>query len=116
MSTFLILDRSGEAEMRVFGELDFASVARLDGALDRLLADGCRALTVELTGVTFMDAAGLGALVRLQNRMRLCGGVATFLVGESQPRRLLRLTGMDQALRFVPTQSRRTAQAGAESS
>ena len=108
LSTFVVLGRSGDAEMRLVGEMDVASVARLDGLVDRLLADGRRSLTVDLSRVTFMDAAGLGALVRLQKRTRLAGGVAEFLLGETQPTRLLRITGMDRVLTFVPGQARRT--------
>src|SRR5690242_5365469 len=50
------------------GEVDLASAGRLCEVGDRLLAvaDG-RPLTIDLAAVTFLDAAGLGALVTLSN-------------------------------------------------
>ncbi len=59
--------RSGEgetAELEVVGELDIASGTTLDEAVVEALDDGCREVVIDLGRTTFVDSAGLGALIR----------------------------------------------------
>lgn len=60
------------AVITVTGEVDIATVA---GLRDRLftLADTSRSVIVDLDQVSFIDAAGLGALVGAANRADLHG-------------------------------------------
>jgi anti-sigma B factor antagonist len=53
-----------EVHMEVVGELDIASGTRLDEAVVSALHEGCRQVVVDLGRTTFMDSAGLGALIR----------------------------------------------------
>ena len=93
------VDREGDtAVVRVAGELDSAGSRLLRACLGGLLADGVRVLRVDVAGVSFVDAAGLGVLIGAARRMREAGGE---LVVESPSRpvtRLLTLTGADAAL------------------
>jgi anti-anti-sigma factor len=89
--------RTPVVELRLAGELDVASAPELDHALDRVLLEGCTLLTLDLTEVSFMDAAGVGALVRTQQRLRETGGAMRLICGSREPRRILRLCGMEGA-------------------
>lgn len=77
------------------GELDLASHEVLDrelvGAIDR----GCRRLIVDLTGVTFIDSAAMGALVLNAKRLPVDGGC---VVVTDDPRilRVFEITGLDR--------------------
>lgn len=97
LETFVVTSQFA-SELCVVGELDLATVERLNDVVDQLLAKPCPALLVDLTGVTFMDAAGLGGLVRLRNRMQANRVAALLVFGENQPRRLVRVCGMEAAL------------------
>lgn len=53
----------------VRGELDIAAVAVLADLMATLVTVGPGDTTIDLAGVTFIDAAGLGYLVRLANQL-----------------------------------------------
>lgn len=85
----------GTARVAVVGEVDLATAAALRERLLSVLRDQSPAvLDVDLAGVTFLDCAGLGALVGVRSavvhtgcRMRVC---------HPQPivRRVLEVTGL----------------------
>jgi anti-sigma B factor antagonist len=54
----------------VAGEVDMATAPQLE---DCVLAQGDRDVTVDLSGVGFIDSAGLGALVHVANALRAAG-------------------------------------------
>jgi anti-sigma B factor antagonist len=59
--------RSAEGEtahVEVVGELDIASGPKLDAAVEEALGEGAREVVIDLGGATFVDSAGLGALIR----------------------------------------------------
>ncbi|MFB4320603.1 STAS domain-containing protein [Actinomadura sp. 21ATH] len=87
----------GTVTVRVVGEVDVATADPLLDCVGRVLAgigDRCRAerVVVQMGGVSFIDASGLGALVALRNAARR-EGVPLLLAGMSAGMwRLLELT------------------------
>ena len=57
-----------------------------------------RVLTLDLCAVTQIDAAGLGALVRLHRRLRADGGFVRLIAANHRVRRVLALTRVDTLL------------------
>lgn len=57
-------------------------------------------VVLELHGVTFMDASGLGMMVDVQRRTRDAGGCLRLAAPSSSVRRVLVLTGCDRAFRI----------------
>jgi len=57
-------DESGTARVLARGELDLAGVPQLHAALAATRADDPAAIVLDLSQVTFMDSAGIGALLR----------------------------------------------------
>ncbi|SFW87441.1 STAS domain-containing protein [Amycolatopsis australiensis] len=51
----------GDRTLTATGEIDMSNAAEFGAALDRELASGA-AVTVDLTGVTYLDSAGVSAL------------------------------------------------------
>jgi anti-sigma B factor antagonist len=105
-TAFSVARRISSAELYLSGELDLASCAATSEAIDELIDEGCRLLTVSLDRVTFMDASGIGALVRGQRRLEAVGGTFALSCESPQPRRLLRLTGMEQVFHLRRGQGR----------
>lgn len=79
------------------GRLEAATVPRLREAQEGLLAGGAKDFIVDLGAVTFMDSAGMAALVSLLKRSRQAGGNIV-LVKPQDPAayRILSLTRFDQ--------------------
>jgi anti-sigma B factor antagonist len=77
------------------GELDLASYEVLDRELAGAIDRGCRRLIVDLTGVTFIDSAAMGALVVNAKRLPDDGGC---VVVTDDPRilRVFEITGLDR--------------------
>lgn len=54
---------SDRITVQLFGELDMVSAPRLERRLDQLRRDGTRLITLDLSGVEFLTAAGLSVFI-----------------------------------------------------
>jgi anti-sigma B factor antagonist len=97
-----VRDEQGVVVAAVAGEIDISSVARLRERLYELADDG-GTLIVDLNRVTFIDSAGLGALVGTARRAAEHGGSLYAVCAQPQPRRLLWLTGVDKRIPLAAT-------------
>jgi anti-anti-sigma factor len=86
----------------VTGEIDISTVAQLRERLYEL-ADHGGTLIVDLNQVTFIDSAGLGALVGTAQRAAERGGSLHAVCAQPQPRRLLWMTGVDKRIPLSAT-------------
>jgi anti-sigma B factor antagonist len=89
----------GIHELRVTGELDQATVADLELPLNAAIDSDAAAILVNLTDCEFIDSTGLGLLVNARDRVN-AGNGRHFGVccPHEQVRRLLEITGIDQAI------------------
>jgi anti-sigma B factor antagonist len=95
--TVRVRHEPGYVLVTVAGEVDFASVARLRDRLFPLSATG-RPLVADLDRVSFIDAAGLGTLAGAARRAAAAGTSLRVVCARPRIRRLLRVTGLDQAM------------------
>ena len=79
------------------GAIDVATVTRLRERLFALAASG-RPLVADLNQVSFIDSAGLSALVGAANRAAAHGGSLHVVCARPKIRKLFRLTGLDRRL------------------
>src|SRR5690348_292405 len=86
------------------GEIDIFTVARLREELFTLAGDG-RPLIADLDRVTFLGAAGLGALAGAARRAAARGTSLHVACARPQTRQLIQLTGLDRTLRLARTQA-----------
>jgi len=84
----------------LMGELDLAGESRLEAAIDEAQASG-RPLTVDLSGLTFIDSSGLRVLVRLHNKATTTGLRYQLIAGPPQVHRTFALCGLDRTLAFA---------------
>ncbi len=77
---------------RLVGELDLVSAARVAAHLAQVVHRGSRVL-VDLSGVGFMDCAGLAPLVQADRKALSGGGWVRVHRVPAGPLRVLRLTG-----------------------
>ena len=92
----------GYAIVTVAGEIDISTVTGLRERLFDLAASG-RPLLVDLDQVTFIDSAGLSALVGTANRADAHGGSLYAACSRPKIRKLFRLTGLDRRIPLART-------------
>ncbi len=98
----------------VAGDVDLLSVATLRRCLGDALIDGCRMLVIDLSGVTFMDSAGLGALVAAWKRARVLRVEMVVWRPSHRVLTVLGLTALDHVLHVDVRDTHPAAQPGAQ--
>lgn len=93
----------GTATMRLQGRLDLVSAPGLRAAVDEAVARGQARLVVDLSGVTFVDSSGLGALVAGLKRARQAGGELRLAEAGEQVMTVLTLTRLIRVLKPYAT-------------
>jgi anti-sigma B factor antagonist len=83
------------ATVAVEGELDVYTAPDLE-ALLRELGDGVTHVLVDLTGVTFLDSAGVGLLTQCAKRLAARGGLMMLAIDTVSVRKIFELTGLDR--------------------
>lgn len=84
------------------GEVDIATVGRLDSAIRRALATSAPEIVIDLTACHFIDSAGIGTLLRLDRRLA-ADGERTLLIlpGPENVQRTFRVCGLLDVLPFA---------------
>lgn len=93
----------GQVVIRLAGELDLGSVGDVDRALQSAFhLQGLKALLVDMRDATFLDSAGLSAIVRARKQAEV-GGIefATVVAPIGRVRRVMRATGLELPLNTV---------------
>jgi anti-sigma B factor antagonist len=91
----------GAVIYRPGGDLDALTVQEFRAALGEVA--GCGKLVIDLAGVTFVDSAGLGALIGGIRAVRERGGDVVIAGGRPALVRLLQTTGFDRVVVIVDT-------------
>lgn len=90
------------AHLTVSGELDVLSAGSIRRDVEVALADGGTDFTVDAGDVTFVDAAGLGAFVRLRNAALARKGNLTFVAASAPFVWVCEIAGLQQAFGLTP--------------
>src|SRR6476660_3399452 len=80
------------------GEIDISHCPAIRRLLMAAINGGDVHLAVDMSGVTFIDASGIGVLVAAANRARRAGGGLSLLAPSRQVRRLLDVFDLDAIL------------------
>ncbi|MFI2608938.1 STAS domain-containing protein [Kitasatospora sp. NPDC018619] len=88
--------------VRAHGEIDLDTAPALRRALAAAL-ESHREVVLDLSEVTFMDCAGLGALVRARNQADRGGRRLVLRGADRRVVRLLKLTGLHRRLAVEPS-------------
>lgn len=95
------IDRDEGVRLALMGELDIAGTAHLLSQVADIPAG--RALTLDLSGLSFMDSSGLKVLMNLDRRSRREGWALTIENPVGQVLQLFELCGFDQRLPITQT-------------
>jgi len=87
----------GFVVVAVTGEIDISTVSQLRESLFEQ-ADNGSDVIVDLDQISFIDSAGLGALVGASRRAEASGGSLHAVCGQPHTKKLLWLTGVDRRI------------------
>ena len=82
----------------ISGEIDIQSSPQLRDQLLRIIRRHGARLALDLSGVTFMDCAGINVLLAARRRAQLEGGSLRVLRASPRVRRIISLTRLDHVL------------------
>jgi anti-sigma B factor antagonist len=96
-------ERKGTAiVVHATGELDLAGAGVLEQEMKRISATHAAEIVLDLSAVDFIDSVGTSLLLRLDADSREGGDRLSIVPGSWPVQRVLKLTGADRTLRFVP--------------
>lgn len=91
--------KNREMTAALSGEIDHHGARAVMESLDRAIADSLPTrLTLDLSGVTFMDSSGIAVLIRAKRRMDELGGKLRVAAIPVQPRRVLDAAGLGRII------------------
>lgn len=91
------------AVLEVGGEVDMYSSPTLRERIAELLDNGESVLIVDLSGTSFLDSTGLGALVAGLNHAKQVGGEMPIVCSSDRILKLFRITGLDGVFTIYPS-------------
>jgi anti-anti-sigma factor len=99
------------ATLTLEGEMDVACADALRTDLARHLDSGRRVVRVDMYAVTFIDTAVLGVLLEAHRQWLAMRGTLVLIGVDGPTLRLLRMTGLDREMLFMPPAADRTMHA-----
>jgi anti-anti-sigma factor len=95
-----VVEAGGVCVVVLQGEIDLATAGEIDDAVRSLLAPGrCSRIRVDLSAVTFLDCAGVRALLEARRQAARKGVEFGIVHAHDGPRKVLMLTGVYGYLR-----------------
>jgi anti-anti-sigma factor len=88
--------------LRCRGELDVASVPKLEAVLEAVYEDGVRVIVVDLEGLSFMDSQGVAVLLRCWKHTSRHGKRLEVRNPTGTVARVLDITGLARIVDIVP--------------
>jgi anti-sigma B factor antagonist len=92
---------AAHARVEVAGVLDLVGSPQLRRILRTHLDEGRRHITVDLSGLTFLDAAGIGVFLESHLACQSAGGRLVLVCVPELARRLLELVNLDRELHLA---------------
>ena len=105
MTTAKVVSSAENGLMRITlrGEIDLANAAAVEDELRAAVSHQYSTVSVDLTGLIYLDSAGIGILYRLASRLQTLRIVPEFIVPLDSPtRRLIELSGFESIAALRP--------------
>lgn len=97
-----IVDEGSATRLVLTGEIDVSVAAKLMTYAEQLVATGPTAITVDLSGATFLDSSGVGALVSMTNAAADAGlGAVQLKPGPRNVMRVIEIVGLLDVFELV---------------
>jgi anti-anti-sigma factor len=108
--TLCIRPGGGATIVAISGEVDVGSEAQLQQSLLRIIRECPGKLMLDVSDVSFMDCAGLRALLATRRRAEMRGVSVRLIATSAAVRRIIELTGAQEALAMERSTTGRSVQ------
>jgi anti-sigma B factor antagonist len=82
----------------VSGELDVFTAPQLEAILQKLVEQDRLEIVVDLSGVSFLDSTGLGAMVKALKWVKEKGGSLVVVAADERIVKVFKITGLDDVM------------------
>lgn len=93
---FAVSRHSTRTVVAVTGEIDVATQGQLRSYLNELIVGGDVHLVLDLSGVSFLDSTGLGALIGARRRVYAFHGSLALVIPDEQVMKVFTITGLEK--------------------
>jgi len=76
---------------------------RIESLVEELVRKGSQRVIVDMTGVEYIDSAGIGMVALAAGKLKEVGGKLAIVAGEGRVLQLLTLTQMNTIVKVCPT-------------
>lgn len=90
-----------DARLTLSGELDIATVPRVEAAVNATLTNDVCTLTIDMTDLRFVDSSGLRMFIVLDKRAQQEGWTLRLIPPGEQVLTIFRVSGVEENLPFV---------------
>lgn len=87
----------------VSGEIDLATQGQLRAQLNDLVVAGHVNLVLDLSGVSFLDSTGLGALIGTRRRVHAFRGSLALVIPDESVMQIFTITGLEKVFAIHDT-------------
>ena len=95
----IVTGQGGAVTITLSGEIDHHGARAIMNELEDAVANRVpRELTLDLSGISFMDSSGIAVLLRTHRHMRQLGGTMRVTAIPAQSRRVLDAAGMGRII------------------
>jgi anti-sigma B factor antagonist len=94
---------TGTPLVSVMGEVDLATARAFEQTLLGVAEDGTGEVIVDLTGCTFLDSRGLGALIATRGRLERSNRRLALVLSNRSVMRVFQITHFDELFEIHPT-------------
>ena len=102
-SPTVTLSDDGELTVAIDGEFDMAATFAVEPALEQALeAPGLRRVTLDLSGLSFIDSVGIGVVIQLAADLEARGVGLRIVPGPRHVQHVFTTVGMADVLPFEP--------------
>lgn len=95
-------DRDAPTVLPLKGEIDLHVFPEITASLDALIEKKPKHLVVDVSGVTYIDSAGLAALIVAMQKVEAYGGQFSLAGFQTSVRSIFRMSRLDRIFRIFP--------------
>ncbi len=85
-------------DVSISGELDYSNTDGLKSLLYKKIDENCQDVEVDLSELSYIDSSGLGVMVGVLKKLRLCDKKLTIVKPRENVAKIFKITGLNKII------------------